>query len=64
MSKLFRALLISAIATGTVVVFKNMMQRHDSRSNSDDSGQNRFVEAEKLSDEERALLSDELDAML
>ena len=64
MSKLLRALLISTIATGTAVVIVNAIQRREEHVKDDSPGQSRFVDAEQLSDEERDLLSNELDAML
>lgn len=64
MSKLFRALLISTIATGTAVVIVNAMQRRDKQPEEPGPDQSRFVDAEQLSEEERNLLSNELDAML
>ncbi|MFK7846652.1 MAG: hypothetical protein AB8G77_15230 [Rhodothermales bacterium] len=64
MSKLLRALLISTIATGTAVVIVNAIQRRDKQPKEQGPGQSRFVDAEQLSDEERNLLSSELDAML
>lgn len=64
MSKLFRALVISTIATGTAIVIVNAIQRREKQSKDNAVGQSRFVDAEQLSEEERALLSSELDAML
>ncbi len=62
MSKLFRALVISAVATGTALVVVNLLQHKTNElPEKEDDG---FVDAEKLSDEEKALLSNELDAML
>ncbi len=64
MSNLFRALLISVVATGTAVVMVNLIQRRNTAEGPAKTGDERFVDAEKLTREEKALLSDELDAML
>ena len=62
MSKLFRALVISAVATGAAMVVVNLIQnKTDLLPEKEDDG---FVDAEQLSDEEKELLSNELDAML
>lgn len=62
MSRFFRAFVISAVATGTAAVIINaMQQRARKRDHKDDSN---FVDAEKLTQEERAMLTDELNAML
>ena len=62
MSKLFRALVISALATGTAVVVLNMIQKQSTPVPKQEG--DGFVDAEQLSDEEKELLSNELDAML
>ena len=64
MSKLFKALLISAVATAAAAVMVNRMRPRASGSQANDSEHDKFVDAEKLSEQERALLSNELDAML
>ena len=62
MSKLFRALVISVVATGAAAVIINAVQQRVSKNEaSDDNG---FVDAEQLTDDERAMLTDELNAML
>ncbi|MEM8484494.1 MAG: hypothetical protein AAF564_03040 [Bacteroidota bacterium] len=62
MSKLFRALIISAVATGAAAVIINAVQQRASKDEARDDSN--FVDAEKLSQEERAMLTDELNAML
>ncbi len=74
MSKLFRALMISAVATGTAVLVVNLLKgdlnlKHlnlvkGSRLTDPEKKKDRFVDAEDLSEEERSQLSDELNAML
>lgn len=62
MPKVLRALLISAVATGSVVVAMNLWRRRE--ANDQHEAGDQFVDAEKLSEEERIMLSSELDAML
>ncbi len=62
MSRLFRALVISAVATGAAAVIINAVQQRAGKKEARDDSN--FVDAEKLSNEERAMLTNELNAML
>lgn len=75
MSKIVRALMISAVATGTAVLVVNMVKgninlkdlnllKSREGGNPEKKNQDRFVDAEDLSEEERSQLTDELNAML
>ncbi len=64
MSKLFRALLISAIATGTAVVVVNMMQQRSKNQDKETRAGQHIIDADTLSEEDRTQLANELDAML
>lgn len=64
MNKIFRALLISAAATGVAAVVVSQM-RQGRKTESPASTQKPFmVDAEALSEEEKNHLTSELDAML
>jgi hypothetical protein len=64
MSKIMRALLLSALATGVATVVVSTLRRPATGMAQGSTG-NRFeVDADTLSEEERRRLTDELDAML
>ncbi len=75
MSKVLRALMISAVATGTAALVVNVVKgnvainwksliKQDQPADPQMEKKDRFVDAEDLSDEERSQLTDELNAML
>ncbi len=67
MSKILRAFLISALATGAAAVLAGWMHREthrDMRETPVPDEKPFMVDAESLTEEERQRLTDELDAML
>lgn len=65
MSKLFRALLISAVATGAAAVVLKLFEPEPSfRPSTKQHADGPYVDADRMTDEERDLLIDELASQL
>ena len=64
MNKLLRALVISAVATGTAMLVLHVVKGDNTAMRQPREKADGFVDAEQLTDEERNLLANELDAML
>jgi hypothetical protein len=63
MSKLFRALLISAIATGTAAVVLKMVRPETAPTPRPKDSTGPYVDADAMTDEQRDLLMQELETL-
>ena len=63
MSKLFRALLISAVATGTAAVVLKLLKPDTPPTSRPGSSTGPYVDADALSHEQRDLLMQELETL-
>lgn len=63
MSKLFRALLISAVATGTAAVVLNILKPEERPTPRPKPGTGPYVDADAMTDEQRDLLMQELETL-